>query len=60
MSQFTQFYFPPPVPIMQPDPAALPRWRPSHLDRRIQAFRFLQENIGVVADPFLGIIWKKD
>ena len=52
MYQIHQFYFPPPVPIIQPDPPALPRWKPTHQDRRILAFRILRENIGVVADPF--------
>jgi hypothetical protein len=45
MSQFPLFYFPPPVPIIQPE---LPRIQQ---DCRIKAFRFLRENIGVVANP---------
>jgi hypothetical protein len=52
MSQLHRFYFPPPVPIIQPEPPALPIWRPAPQDHRIRAFLFLRENFGVVADPF--------
>jgi hypothetical protein len=51
MSQFNQFRFPPPVPIYQPPPPALPRWRRREVDRRIQAYRFINSNIIHLAEP---------
>jgi hypothetical protein len=51
MSQFSLLYFPPPVPIIQPEPPRLPIWRPQQQAHRIKAFRFLRENIGIVEDP---------
>jgi hypothetical protein len=51
MSQFNQLRFPPPVPIYQPDPPALPLWR--HLAvGRIQSFCFIHHsNIIHLAEP---------
>jgi hypothetical protein len=51
MSQFHQFRFSPPVPIYQPPPPTLPRWRRLEEDSRVQAFRFIHSNIIHLADP---------
>jgi hypothetical protein len=51
MSQFNQFRFPPPVPVIQPTPPALPIWRRREVDHRIQSFRFIHSNIIHLAEP---------
>jgi hypothetical protein len=51
MSQFNQLKFPPPVPIYQPDPPALPRWRQLAKGHRIQSFGFIHSNIIHLAEP---------
>jgi hypothetical protein len=51
MHQFHLLRFPPPVPIYQPPPPALPRWRHFEEDRRVQAFRFIHSNIIHLAEP---------
>jgi hypothetical protein len=51
MSQFHQFRFPPPIPLIQPPPPALPRWRHIAEDHRIQSFCFIHSNIIHLAEP---------
>jgi hypothetical protein len=51
MPQFHLLRFPPPVPIHQPDPPALPRWRRLAEDHRIQSFCFIHSNIIHLAEP---------
>jgi hypothetical protein len=51
MSQFHQFRFPPHIPISQPPPPALPRWRPNPAERRVQSFCFIHSNIIHLAEP---------
>jgi hypothetical protein len=51
MSQFHQFRFPPPVPIIQPTPPALHIWRSRAVDYHIQSFCFIHSNIIHLAEP---------
>ena len=51
MRQFELFRFPPPVPLIQPRPPRLPRWRPQAIDYRLKSFCFIHSNIIHLAEP---------
>jgi hypothetical protein len=48
---FELLRFPPPVPLIQPPPPQLPRWRPIEIDFRLRSFRFIHSNIIQLAEP---------
>jgi hypothetical protein len=51
MRQFELLRFPPPIPLIQPPPPALPRWRHIAEDHRIRSFCFIHSNIIHLAEP---------
>jgi hypothetical protein len=50
LSKFQLYYFPLPVPVIQPEPPRLPIWRPAQQHHRIKAFQFFMRKYGAVAD----------